>query len=205
MTVSYRTSMADTWHYLSYLSTKTITGRVLLVLVLVAPLVGPVDSYHAAALHHATPPHHAIHSERFDHLLALVCLLAVALTYAVLFFSGLLGLYLGTLITPRTTIAIDSEFCRLKTFMTVKSRWKQIATVAEEPDYFYFIGWARAFYVPKRAFNSSAEAHAFFDLASDYWCMAKGTTPVPPPNTNGVWPPAPRAGDSQELDWPSYR
>lgn len=199
MTVSYRVSMTDTWQYLGYLSTRTITGRFLLVLVLVAPLVGPVVSYYAATLHYVTPSHHAIHGPRFDHLLALVCLLAVALSYAVLFFSVLVGLYLGTLITPTTTITIDSEYCRLKSFMVAKTRWKQISTVSEEPEYFYFVGWTRAFSVPKRAFNSSSEACAFFNLASDYWRKAKGIPPMPPPSTSGVWPPAPRAGDSQEL------
>ena len=113
--------------------------------------------------------------------------------YAIIIFSGLIGLYLGTLIASNTTITVDAESFSLSTniFGTAKTRWKLLSTVAEEADYFCFAGLVRAFLVPRRAFNSSAEARAFFNLASDYWRKAKGITPTPPPSTSGVWPPAP--------------
>ena len=182
MTVSYRIAMIDTWQYLSYLSTKTITGRCFLALFLAAPFVGLIGLYHGASLH----------------LMVITSCFMVGGIYVMLFFSGLLGLYLGTLITPTATLTIDAEFCRFKTFVGVKSPWKQFLTITEEPDYFYFIGWARAFYIPKRAFDTSTEAYAFFDTALAYWRQAKGIAPPPAPDVSGVWPPAPHATDSQE-------
>lgn len=189
MTVSYRTTMADTWHYASYLSTKTMPGKFLLAFVSVALVASSVASYHATVLHHTVPSHHAASSANFNHLLALRFVLTAVFTYVMFLFWVLIVLYVGTLMAPIATITVDPEFWRLKTFTTVRSRWKQISTVAEEPA--YFVGWTRAFSVPKRAFDSSVEAYAFFDLASDYWRKAKGITPAPPPNTSGVWPPAP--------------
>ena len=194
MTVSYRASMTDNWHQLRDIFTKTIMGRCLLVFVLVTPLAALVGFYHGASLHHKSPLHHAAPSPRFDHLMAIISLIMVATIYILFLFSVLVGLYLRTLIAPNATVTIDAETFSLNTFMTVKARWKLFLTVAEEADYFCFVGRTRAFLVPKRAFNSSAEAHAFFDTASSYWRKAKGIAPPPAPDLSGIWPPAPRAG-----------
>ncbi len=119
--------------------------------------------------------------------------------YAIIFFSGLIGLYLRTFIAPNATVTVDAESFSLNTniFGTAKTRWKQFSRVTEEPDYFYFVGWARAFCVPKHAFDSSAEVYAFFDTALGYWRRAKGIAPPLTPDVSGVWPPAPRGVDSQ--------
>jgi len=150
MTVSYRTSIADNWQYFSYLSTKTLTGRFLLVLIFIAFVASPVVSYHTATLHHTVPLHHAAPSADFDHLLALRSILTAIFACVMFLHWVLLVLYVGTLMAPKATITIDPEFWRLKKFMTVKSRWKQISTVAEEPHYFYFVGWTRFLYPKTR-------------------------------------------------------
>ena len=194
MTVSYRPSMTDNWHQFRHFFTQTILGRCLLVFFLVIPFVAPVAFFHTVSLHHASPSHHAALGPRFYHLMAITSVVMVAATYAIILFCGLLSLCLGAFILPKTTITVNSETVTLSVSTTEKLGWKQFSAVEEEPDHFYFVGWKRAFLVPKRAFSSSAEAYAFFDLASDYWRKAKGIAPAPPPNTNGVWPPAPRAG-----------
>ena len=200
MTVSYRPSMTDNWHQFRYLFTKTILGKCLLVLFLVTPFVAPIAFYHGLSLHHTSPSHHAAPSPRFYHLMAIVSLIMVATTYAILLFSGLIGLYLGTLLAPDLTITIDSAFFGLKTSRSAKTRWKLISTIEEEAGYFCFVGRMRTFLVPKRAFNSSAEADAFFQMALGYWREAKGIVPPPAPDVSGVWPPAPRTGDFREVD-----
>ncbi len=199
MTISYRMSMTDNWHQIRCIFTKTILGKCLLVFFLVIPFVAPVVFYHVASSHPALPSHHAAPSPRFDHLAAITSLIVVSAFYAIILFGGLIGLYLATLILPRTTITVEPEFLTLSILTTEKLRWKQFSAVAEEADHFYFVGWKRAFLVPKRAFNSSAEAESFFDTALVYWRKATGIVPPPAPNVSGVWPPAPRAGDSQEL------
>lgn len=199
MTVTYRDSMIDTWHYLSYLSTKTIMGRCLLAFILVAPIVGGIVEYHIASLHQTASLHHTSLSPKRQHFLLLVVLLVIGGTYAYLSFCILLGLCLGTLIIRTRTFTIDPEYCRLKTFMGGKIRWTSFSSVIDDADYFYFVGWSRIVHIPKRAFDSSAEAYAFFETALGYWRKAKGIAPPPTPDTSGVWPPAPRVGDSQEL------
>ena len=193
MTVSYRTSMTDTWQYLTYLSTQTVGGRCLLPFILASPLLGPL-----MGLYHDGTFYRAAHGLRVGHLVWLVFWLAVGVTYIFVGLATWLNLYLGTLVAFNMTLTIDAEFCRLQTSTTVKYRWKQFLTIAEGPDFFYFIGWTQAFYVPIRAFNSSAEAYAFFDTALGYWRAAKGIAPPPGPDVSGDWPPAPRVGDSQE-------
>ncbi len=77
--------------------------------------------------------------------------------------------------------------------------WPTIEAVIDDRDCFYFfLEKNNAYAVPKRAFNGSTKAYAFFDAASAYWREAKGIEPLPAPDVSGVWPPAPRAGDSQE-------
>ena len=77
--------------------------------------------------------------------------------------------------------------------------WKQIKAVEEDGRYLYFRKFWYTFIIPKDAFPSSAEAVAFFETASAYWRDAKGIVLHPTPDVSGVWPPAPRAGDLQEI------
>ena len=51
-----------------------------------------------------------------------------------------------------------------------------------------------ALVVPRRAFPNEQAATAFFGMALDFWPEARGTLPLPVPETTGVWPPAPRPG-----------
>ena len=77
--------------------------------------------------------------------------------------------------------------------------WKKIQAVEEDGRYLYFRKFWYTFFIPKDAFSSIAEAEFFFDTALTYWRDAKGTVLHPIPDVSGVWPPAPRTGDSQEV------
>ena len=84
MTLSYRTTMTDTWQYLGHFSTRTIAGKFFLALLLAAPLVGPIAIYHAASLQHPTP------SPQMQHLMAIEAWSIVGGSYVTLMFSGVL-------------------------------------------------------------------------------------------------------------------
>ena len=77
--------------------------------------------------------------------------------------------------------------------------WQQIKAVEEDARYIYLRKFWYVLSIPKDAFSSSAEAESFFALALAYWRKAKGIAPPPGLDLSGVWPPAPRAGDSQEV------
>ena len=61
-----------------------------------------------------------------------------------------------------------------------------------------------ATFVPVTAFTDPREAQRFYEAATGYWRDAKGILP-PIADTSGVWPPAPRPGNSAEPgDTPPY-
>ena len=97
------------------------------------------------------------------------------------------------------TTTIDSRFFLQHHLVNVKIPWKHFQALTEEAGYLHFFGRGRVFVIPKQAFPSDAEAGGFFDAAIAYWREAKGIASPPAPDVSGVWPPAPRAGDSQEL------
>ena len=55
-----------------------------------------------------------------------------------------------------------------------------------------------ATFLPASAFSDPRQAHQFYETAVAYWREAKGLPPLVP-DTAGVWPPAPRSGNSAQL------
>ena len=53
-------------------------------------------------------------------------------------------------------------------------------------------------FVPLAAFTDPREAQRFYELAVSYREAAKRGQPLPPSDETGVWPPAPRPGNSAE-------
>lgn len=107
----------------------------------------------------------------------------------------------------RKTMRLSSEGVSVNDpFGNATVSWPQIAAVVDDQDCIYlflekkspFLEKNKAFAVPKRAFTTSTEAHTFFDAATACWRKAKGIVPPPASDVSGVWPPAPRAGHSQE-------
>lgn len=186
MNVSFKARAIDTWYCFSYLATKTITGRCLLAFLLVFPVVGPAVAWY-----------NTIPGSKAEHFMRLAFLPGILGTDVLLAFSLFLGILLGTVVLPLTTMAIDPQFCYRVGFFKSKSSWRAFSTLTEEADYFYLMGWRRTFYIPKRAFDSRAEAELFFQTALTYWHEAKGTKPSIA-ETVGVWPPAPRSGNPVE-------
>ncbi len=191
MTVSFRLSLVDYWHIISSRATKTLIGRCVLVLLLAAPFIGS-----SVALYHTK------HGSKAEHILKLYFLPIVGVTYLFLISEVTLGLLLATALaaklTPKITITISPQFCYYKAFFERKSSWRVFLALREEANYFYFVGWLRAFYIPKCAFDSRAEADAFYQTALGFWREAKGILPPALPDSPGVWPPAPRPGNSAE-------
>lgn len=75
--------------------------------------------------------------------------------------------------------------------------WQDVLKITETPqDFFLFAKKGKSYIIPKRAFGSSEQAQAFLQAAETYWNSAK--MGLPAPMQEGVWPPAPRTGDSQE-------
>lgn len=107
----------------------------------------------------------------------------------------------NTQMVSRKTMKIWSEGVSVHDSLDdIMLSWQQIVAIVDDRDCFYlFLEQNNAFAVPKRAFNSSTEACAFFNAALAYWRQAKGIVPPPALDVSGVWPPAPRVGDSQEL------
>ena len=187
MTVSFRTRAIDTWFFLCYLATRTVTGRCLLVLLLITPITGPAEAWYQT-----------VPGSKAEHFAASAFIPAVLATYALLAFALFLGIVLGMLLTPRTTVTISAKGCRRKEFFERQSSWKRFAKVEELSGYYYFAAWNIVFFIPKLAFSSGVEAEAFFATALTYWRNAKGLPPPPVPETLGVWPPAPRPANSAE-------
>lgn len=81
----------------------------------------------------------------------------------------------------------------------VTLHWPLIVDAVDGRDcYYFFLGRANALAVPKRAFNSPDAALAFYSTARQYWQSGKTLATPNQEATPGIWPPAPRARDSQE-------
>lgn len=190
MTVSFRNNALDIWHQLAYLATKTVTGRLVLAIMLISPTVIPALLFFSTS---AGPK-----TERFSVVFLFVFL---GIMYAVVAFSILFAVHLAAWMMPEFTITPEPErFCMIY-LRSSKIPWRSFQRVAEEPKFFCFLGRQRMVFIPKHAFTSRAEADTFYHTALTYWHEAKGTVPPPlpaPPDPSGVWPPAPRATDLQE-------
>lgn len=82
----------------------------------------------------------------------------------------------------------------------VTLHWPLIMDTVDDRDcYYFFLGRANALAVPKRAFSGPDAALAFYNTARQYWQSGKTLATPNQEASPGVWPPAPRAGDSQEL------
>ncbi len=76
-------------------------------------------------------------------------------------------------------------------------RWKRITEIVDTGEYICFCqNYPTAVAVPKRAFPNQGQSAAFLEQATRYWREAKGLPEPSVPDTAGVWPPAPRPGDS---------
>ncbi len=195
MTVSFQTRTIDNWHYISHLVTTTITGRCFFGLYLAAPAV-----FFAWAMYHIAPGPKMQHM-KMQHMMMLFFLPVTGGFYLLCALAVIIGLFLGSAIAPRTTITIDSQFCCRETLFKQKAAWTAFASLTEGVDHYFFTGWRYAFFLPKLAFDSRAEADAFYRTALLFWREAKGL-PEPSipavPNVSRVWPPAPRPGNSAE-------
>ncbi len=75
--------------------------------------------------------------------------------------------------------------------------WQDVLKITETPqDFFLFAKKGKSYIIPKRAFGTPEQAQAFLQAAETYRSDAKSG--LPPPTQEGIWPPAPRATDSQE-------
>ena len=187
MTISFEARTVDIWHCLCYLAVKTVTGRCLLIFILITPFLLPL-----ADLYRAKPGFNA------EYFIATSFVPVVVETYTGILFFSLLGLILGPWLTPLITITIDPQFYHRLEFGEVESSWRSFHTVLEETNHFYFMGFGNVCSIPKSAFDSHADAEAFFDAALAYWRSAKGIPTPPVPETIGVWPTAPAIADSAE-------
>ncbi len=100
------------------------------------------------------------------------------------------------------TVSIDAHGWKTlnqSSSVTMLISWQKVKAVEEDTRYIYFRKTWQMMTIPKDAFSSSVEAEAFFETALGYWRKAKGIPSPSAPATSGVWPPAPRVGDSQEL------
>ncbi len=186
--VTNKQTAEDVWNYICYLACKTVSGRILAVLVLSSPLLmGLLQLY-------TTPLHTSYHHFLAHHFWFITGLMYLSTSVVM---TGLLSL--ATLTTAERTVTISKECYRISGLTSFKSSWRDFSHLAEESNYFYFDGWRRAIQIPKRAFRSPAEAERFFEAAMVYWCEARGL-PLPPPVPEivGVWPPAPVVGNSAE-------
>jgi hypothetical protein len=76
-------------------------------------------------------------------------------------------------------------------------RWQQIADVTKAGDYVVICLKAGMIVIPRRAFPDGQAADSAYQKTLSYWRKAKGI-PLSIPDTAGVWPPAPRPGNSVE-------
>jgi hypothetical protein len=117
---------------------------------------------------------------------------------------GLLLLFLVSMSVFRKmatrTAQITPEGVWVKTEQnTMLLQWRHIRYIVEQGEYNCIVTRAlAATVIPKTAYHNPKEANAFIEQAEHYWHQAKGITPPPGPDVSGVWPPAPRVGDSQE-------
>ena len=192
MTVSFKARMIDNWHYFNYLVNRTIAGRCFFALLLILPLALPTAILYLSMLYLTVP------GPNTENVMAKEFVPAVIGSYIASSFAIFLGLLLGSWIAPMTTIAIDAQFCHRKDLIRHKSSWRSFSVLAEEANYFYFMGWRNQYSIPKWAFDSRADAQLFFETALTYWREAKGIPAPSLPETAGTWPPAPVASNSAE-------
>lgn len=166
MTVSFRTNARDLWHQYAFLATKTVTGRLVLAIMLIIPTVIPALLVFSTAS--------APKAEQFPVIVVLVML---GIMYAVLAASVLLGVYLAAWMMPEFTITLEPEYFGMIYLRSSKIPWLTFQRVAETPKSYGFIGWQRLIFIPKHAFASSADAAHFYQTALTYWHVAKGTLP----------------------------
>jgi hypothetical protein len=186
--VTYKKTTGDAWNHICYLSNKTVSGRIFTIVMLSFPLLANLQQICT------TPPHTSYHKFLVHHLWFIM---------SFMYLSGstiMTGSLFATPTAVEHTVTISKEGYRISRLGSFKSSWRDFSRLAEESDYFYLVGWRRAIQIPKRAFRSPTEAERFFEAALSYWCEARGLPLTPPPNpdTAGVWPPAPRPGNSAE-------
>ncbi len=77
--------------------------------------------------------------------------------------------------------------------------WRDVTGLLATDEYVCFcVNSPSAVVVPKAAFPSKEQAHAFAEQAELYWRRATGRKDPPPLDSAAVWPPAPRPMDAQE-------
>ncbi len=77
--------------------------------------------------------------------------------------------------------------------------WQRVSNISQEAEHLTICSENYiALVVPRRAFPNEQAAEGFYTAALAYWHEAKGTMPPPVPEIAGVWPPAPRPGNSAE-------
>ena len=188
MTVSYRISTTDAYHSLLCFLTRTGGGWFCLAYGLLTPVIRS-----AFRLYQTVP------SSRMGQALVHSFLPQIGVSYLACITVSFLWVFLSPYARPVVTTAIDNKCLRQHRLLNVKTSWQQFQALTEEGDYLHFFGRGRVFVVPKQAFPSNAEADAFFEAALGYCREAKGIVTPPDADVSGVWPPAPHAGDSQEL------
>ncbi len=128
-------------------------------------------------------------------------LLSVGLLVCILLAPYLVVSVAGWHLTRCRTVMLQHHHLVSKTrFRSHAIPWNDITDLLDTGRHFCFCQNApAAVVVPKLAFADPEQAHAFFDQAEDCWRSERRRRDPPPPDAPGVWPPAPRAGDSQEL------
>ena len=98
------------------------------------------------------------------------------------------------------TLIISQDELRAKTCTpTATVKWRRVIriTYIEGDTIIFGSAWTAGFFVSASAFADFNQAQQFYEQAVFYWCSATGRTP-PAMNMAGVWPPAPRLGNSAE-------
>ncbi len=114
---------------------------------------------------------------------------------------GSISPFLFPLLRPSLVVVfIDPQgFTATVKSLSNESTWREVKSVEEDGYYIYFRKAWRALAIPKDAFASSREVEMYFHKALFCWREANGIPSPPVPDVSGVWPPAPRHTDSQEL------
>jgi hypothetical protein len=115
-------------------------------------------------------------------------------------FGLMIGAVLIACFSPLRTVQIAPSFLVCKTWgLSNRVRWESLTTILDTGDYICFCrAFPVAVVIPKSAFRREERVNAFLEQATHYWHDATGRTQPLPLDTAGVWPPAPRPGNSVE-------